>query len=253
MFHRSTEDILKALLAARSDSKTALCLLGGENTIRPDICRIIASAKKSGFKQIFMSTNGRMFSYRDFAKKFIDSGITGLNFSLHGPDDRSHDLLTRIKGSFRQTIEGMKNLRLLGFTNISTTTVIVRHNYKQLLDICKLSLDLGARQAGFSFVNLPAGTKNFKKIMPRISKAAPHIRQCLQMGREKDGFNCCANYVPLCYFAGHADQINRPESEDILEARGKAERCSRCKSNLSCFGIWRSYLEHYGDSELRPS
>ncbi|MBU4449766.1 MAG: glutamate racemase, partial [Actinobacteria bacterium] len=56
------------------------------------------------------------------------------SFSIHGHTPELHDSLTRSKGSFEQTKQGIKNLIELA-QPISTNTVVVKQNYKYLAKI----------------------------------------------------------------------------------------------------------------------
>jgi uncharacterized radical SAM superfamily Fe-S cluster-containing enzyme len=79
-FYKSTKEIVQDMVFSRKRGKTHLSLFGGENSIHPDIAYLIKIAKKLGFKEIVMGTNGRMFAYKEFAKKVIDAGLTELFF-----------------------------------------------------------------------------------------------------------------------------------------------------------------------------
>jgi len=82
---------------------------GGELTIRKDIFDII-SYDKGKVKNVRITTNGRLLSYKWFTKKIVDAGLTGAIFSLHGIDAKTHDYLTSANGSFEQIIKGLENL-----------------------------------------------------------------------------------------------------------------------------------------------
>jgi len=111
---------------------TYLELIGGEPTIRPDIVDLIKFAHQLNFKNVVMATNGRLFSYKKFAEKIIKAGLTDLIFSIHGHNSKLHDSLTRSKGSFRQMMQGIKNVRALGLKRLGTNTTIVKQNYRFL-------------------------------------------------------------------------------------------------------------------------
>ena len=66
---KTTLEIKKEMLWAKSQKSSYLEIIGGEATIRPDIINLIQFAKNLGFKTITMSTNGRMFSYLEFTEK----------------------------------------------------------------------------------------------------------------------------------------------------------------------------------------
>lgn len=72
--------------------------------------KIIKFAKEQGFK-ISLLTNGRMFSYKEYAKKVIKF-IDEFEVILLG-DEKTHNKITNTE-SYNQTIKGIKNLQELG-------------------------------------------------------------------------------------------------------------------------------------------
>ena len=195
--------------AARRD-RSYLEIIGGEPTIRPDIFLLVETAKKFGFKDIVMATNGRLFSYNELAKKIITAGITSLIFSIHGHNSKLHDSLTQAKGSFDQLMKGIKNVISEGLLNIGSNTTIVRQNYKFLPKIAQLIAQLGIRNSEFIFVdsNIGGARTNFDTLVPKISKCAPYIKKCLDIGSRASIKHWHIRYVPVCHFSGYENQIS---------------------------------------------
>jgi MoaA/NifB/PqqE/SkfB family radical SAM enzyme len=271
---RDTKSILAEIVKAKKKGTKYLELIGGECTIRPDILKIVAFASKQGFKEIKMATNGRMLSYPEFAKEICKAGITELIFSIHGHNSRIHDRLTGSPGSFKQLLKGIENLRKLGFNSINSNTTIVRQNHKYLVDIGKLLLKLKISDSEFIFVDCNEGGAyhNYDYLVPKISEAAPHMNALMALGKKNGIRGWHLRYVPLCYFRDHLDCISEivenmvfytehvaPEfiSENVLEKRKQIARmkppvCNGCKLFDRCEGLWRNYLKHYGQKELKP-
>jgi len=272
---------------AKKRGNNFLELIGGEMTIRPDILDLISFARGIGFERITMATNGRMFSYLDFAKKIIEAGLNSVIFSIHGHNTKLHDGLTRASGSFEQLLEGINNFKKLKFKGVfGTNTTIVKQNYKYLPQIGKFIYNLGFNNSEFIFIdpNLGAPKYNFEKFVPRISQTAPYIKRCLNIGihynivKRGEPYrydnNWSIRYVPLCYFQEYyPEQISEAREVDIYQnvehlapdfqdfdaikgrqeiGRIKPQKCLGCKLYKECEGIWREYIKHYGYSELKP-
>jgi MoaA/NifB/PqqE/SkfB family radical SAM enzyme len=270
---KTTEEIKKEMVEARGRGSTYLELIGGEFDILPDALPLMRFAKGLGFKTIMMATNGRMFSYPDFTKKMIDAGLTDIVFSIHGHTPELHDELTQSPGSFEQLLKGLENFKKLKFKNIGSNTTIVRQNCEVLPEIGSFIFDLGIKNAEFIFVDPNHGGAkiNFEKLVPKISESAPYIQKTLDIGK-KTSNHWHVRYVPLCYFKDYLAQISEIyeikqfETEHIapdfknfsveksraLVGREKTKRCKKCKLYAQCEGIWKNYLNHYGDSELKP-
>jgi len=273
LVNKTTSQIIREMTRARKERFTYLELIGGEPTIRPDIIDLIKFAHKLRFETVMMATNGRLFSYKEFAKKIIDAGLTDLIFSIHGHNAKLHDSLTRVKGGFNQLMKGIKNVRNLGLKRLGTNTTIVKQNYRHLKKIGRLILKLGFRNSEFIFVDPTYGAAHneFLKFVPKISQAAPYIYQCLDLGQNKS-FHWDIRYVPLCYFTDYLNRISELHESNIFHtqhlapdfinldvensrrqiALTKTKRCEGCKLYDKCEGIWKEYLKYYGDKELKP-
>jgi MoaA/NifB/PqqE/SkfB family radical SAM enzyme len=270
---KSTAQLLKEVLRARNKGAYILEIIGGEATMRPDFNRVVAAAKRLGIEQVACATNGRVFADMAAAKKIVASGIDALVFSVHGPDARVHDALTRAPGSFAQLERGLANLKALGFTRVSGNTAVVKQNMAALPRLAAFYIKRGIRNVEYIFVdpNYGGAKNDFKALVPRISKAAPYMRRALALGRKAGMDQWKARYVPLCHFKGCLDQISEinekalfltehwaPDftNKDAIGSRAvvgrrKTARCRGCKLFAKCEGLWVEYLKRYGDAELK--
>ncbi len=257
-------------LISGSASKDYLDLIGGEFTIRPDATEIIRFAKTSGFREIAVTTNGRLFSYKDVLKRFKDAGLSSIIFSIHGNTPSLHDSQTMVKGSFRQLMKGVENALTLGFS-LSTNTTITNLNIKHLPKIARFLDKLGCDNAEFPFLDPTTGGGNlhFHDLMPRIRDASPYIRECLKIGKNKKHWHI--RYFPLCYLEGYESRVSEattafeneshfgPEfqNHDVSGSRKavamiKPDSCRLCRFDKICEGVWKRYAEEYGLGELVP-
>jgi MoaA/NifB/PqqE/SkfB family radical SAM enzyme len=270
---KSTAKIMQEMAVARKQGNTYLELIGGEPTIRPDILDIISFGRKLRYRNIVMATNGRLFSYNDFARRIVEAGLTDLIFSIHGDTAKLHDSLTRARGSFDQLMKGIENIRSAGLSSIGTNTTIVKQNYRRLEKIGILIRNLGIDNAEFIFVDPEKGeiSDNFHTYVPKISKAAPYIHNALALAKEKTA-NWNVRYVPLCYFTEQIHQVSELKELEFFDtqhlapdfinldvvasrkniSRKKTKKCTDCVLFRLCEGIWKKYLKYYGDKELRP-
>lgn len=271
---KSTAGLLKEVLRAKNKGAYILEIIGGEATMRPDFNRVAAAAKKLGIPQVTCATNGRVFADPAAAEKIVASGIDALVFSVHGPDARTHDALTRAPGSFAQLKKGLKNLRALGFNRVSGNTTVVKQNMAALPELAGFYVKNGIRNVEYIFVdpNYGGAKNNFRALVPRISRAAPYIRRALALGRAAGMDQWKARYVPLCHFPDCLGQISELSERELfltehwapdftnkdaigsraVFGRRKPDRCRGCRLFAACEGIWVEYLKNYGDAELKP-
>ena len=271
---KSTRQIVEEMVAAKRAGVEYLELIGGETTVRGDFLPIVRAAKKLGFKDIVVVTNGRMLAYPEFAKQTVAAGVTDLVFSIHGHDAKLHDDLTYAPGSFEDLLKGIENVRKEGLERIFGNCTVIKQNMKHLPEIARLFLRLKIHHVEFIFVDPTYGGAytNFDGLVPRISDAAPFMREALDVGRAGGTKDFVARYVPLCHFPDHLDQISEvrevatfrtrhwaPDFKNddvgagrITAGRAKPALCAGCSLYDRCEGMWKEYLRRNGDSELRP-
>lgn len=270
---KTTDELLREVWTARRKGAQILELIGGEVTIRPDFVQIVSTAKRIGIQEVVTATNGRFFADMDFAGRVINAGIDSLMFSVHGPDPRVHDGLTRSPGSFAELCAGLANLRTLGFKSIGGNTTVVRQNLRVLGRIAGFYSTHKIRNVEYIFVdpNYGGAHNNFQKLVPRISRAAVFMKKALDIGLEAGFDQWKARYVPLCHFLGYEDHISElnertlfltehwaPDfkNENVIASRRavgrkKTKRCLGCRLYSICEGLWVEYLKRFGDGELK--
>lgn len=248
--------------------------IGGEPTIRNDLVEMISFAKKTGYRTISITTNGRMLSYKKYAQKLIDVGLNSVVFSIHGHTRKLHDFLTRVNGSYEELVMGMKNVKSINpAIYICTNTTINRYNYRHLPEIAENNIMLGADGCEFVFVH-PRGNalKNFEEIVPTLTELAPFIPKTLAVGEKHRIGHFVFRYLPLCYITGFEKNLSEfearkrlkeqhvgPEFEDLNVEEGrktvgrvKGEMCKGCRYDEICEGVFKEYAEKIGFEELKP-
>lgn len=268
---KTTQQIKQELEEAYLGGAREVVFSGGEFTIREDIFEIMRFAKDLGYLIIQAQTNGRRFCSSDFCKKMLLAGMNEFSPALHGHTSQLHDFLTQSKGSFRQTVLGIYNIRKLtkGKIRILTNTVITKYNYKFLPQIAELLIKLGVNQYQFAFVHaLGNAYRNFKDVVPRKSKVIPYLKKALDLGIKK-GLMVMAEAIPLCLMRGYEKYVSefyipsteirergytikRFEEVRIKEGKRKFSQCRICKYYNICEGPWKEYPDYYGEEEFKP-
>lgn len=264
---RDKRDIEKDLVEARRTCDS-IVLTGGEPTLHPKFLNLVNFAKKLNFKTIQIQTNARMFAYQKFCQETVEAGANEFSPALHGHIAELHDKLTTVPGSFKQTIQGIKNLKGLN-QRIITNTVINKFNYKYLPEIAKLLVFLDVDQFQFAFVHI-VGTawKNRNFIVPKKSEIMPYIKKGLDIGISA-GKKAMTEAIPLCFMQDYEQYIAEqiiPEAmviEDkfriddykkyrLIQGKTKGAKCKNCLYFAICEGPWREYPEIFGWEEFRP-
>lgn len=270
--NKTTSEIYQEILAAKKKKKTSIHLIGGEPTIREDIFDIVRFARAERFKNIQLTTNGRMFCYPRFAEKLINSGLSNVIFSIHGHNALIHDGLTKSPGSFDQLIKGISHLRKIGFSRIGTNTTICSANYRFLPALAEILLENCVERATFIYV-IPFENAKFRQLAPPISKAAGFIKQALESGKGF-GYDWSLLNPPMgCYFSDifarsvkysdsrdeelivshqNAKRIHQVSKNKLIEYI-KIDKCEHCTIRRQCPGVMKQYVINYGEKEIKDN
>lgn len=270
-----TEEAKARMHEAIERGATIIDFNGGEPTIRKDIIELVEYAKELGFKQIAITTNGQMFRYPEFTKRIIEAGLNHVVVSIHGHKPWLHDIHTRVKGSFKNLLIGIKNLReFFPEIYISSNTVITKVNCKYLPRIAENNIKrLKVNALEFIFPH-PRGNawRYFDLIVPSFGEIKEYITPTIEVGKKHGISHIYFRYVPLCYMLGYEKYCSElvektfmkeehvgPEFEDlnveigrITVGRVKASQCKACKYYTICEGVWKEYATKRGVNELIP-
>lgn len=120
-------------------------ITGGEPTIMPTFFEAIAESDRQGYEKIYVASNGRRFAYPTFAQRARDAGLTHANISLFGHTRVIHDGTTKVRGSFEQTNEGVRNLLATG-VDVGTSLVVNKRNYEHVAEYLDHVQSLGVQR-----------------------------------------------------------------------------------------------------------
>jgi len=262
---RPYEEVIKDIQRAKKMNARGFAFSGGEPTLRNDLSELASYAKSIGLQHIEVQSNGRMYVYKEFCKKLIDSGVNNFVISLHAPKEDLSDKIMGVPGSFKQAIQGIKNLNELG-QKVKINVVLTKLNYKYLEEHVKFLLNFDIEEFRFTMAMIEGNARNNpKEIIPKMSEVGPHICRAIDLAKDKVG--CYVYNMVPCLVPDHKQYINDlgqldtlligPEFEASLDEtrkgkKIKAEVCKKCKYDSVCYGIWKNYAEVFGLDELKP-
>lgn len=136
----TTAEILDLLTQMADAGVFFLVLSGGEIFMRKDFMQILAHARKLMFS-VRLKTNAVMIREAR-ARRIAELGVESVQISLYSHRAETHDEITRLKGSFKRTIEGAKYLRAHG-VKVSFANVLMKQNANDYPQVQALSDALG--------------------------------------------------------------------------------------------------------------
>ena len=114
---------------------------GGEPTLREDLPELLHYAQEKGIVTGLI-TNGRKLKEKKYVQKLEAVGLDFVQITLESHDPTIHDAITRVKGSWQETVEGIKNI-IPTQIYITTNTTLNKLNAKSFPKTIKFLHDLG--------------------------------------------------------------------------------------------------------------
>lgn len=251
--HSDTAKVKQRLVDAYESGMRLLDLDGGEPTLHPDLFDVIGFARSLGFKCINLTTNGRLLSYPEFAKKIIASGVHSLLISIHGHTKEFHRNSTCDMDSFDQTVAGIKNVLKFKPANLrfGCNITLTKLNVYLLPDYIAFVEGLGVKIVNIQFLT-PFGRAT-KAMLPDMDETIAIVRKCLKEFGERLTLNI-ANLQP-CFLEGHErsaladfyksernmlfctdEEVNL--ARYLSSRRYKTSQCHACPYSIVCEGFY---------------
>ena len=133
-------------------------LTGGEPLLRRDILEIVRRAAERGL-WVVVGTNGVRIT-ENVAKRLAEAGARGLSLSLDALDPDRHDHFRKVRGAWRNTVEGAEILNRTGLPFIVQTTA-GSHNLGELEAIADFAHDRLAAKVWNLYFLVPTGRGQF--------------------------------------------------------------------------------------------
>jgi MoaA/NifB/PqqE/SkfB family radical SAM enzyme len=274
---------------ARKEGTTSLGLLGGEPTAHPEILEIVGRARKLGFERIALTSNGLKLSNADLSRALVEAGVTRFSLSVHAHTAADEDYLTGREGNFERKLGGIRNLLALRAEghlrdNVSLNAVINTRTYRSMPEYASFYGRMGIDDVRFNMIRTNACPERGEELTPRFRDLAPEILRAVAVNESKLRMHMSFGDLPLCVFPWeilenaplasrvvgeardletwvsvfHAPKDPGREAEHFRWSDKKrsalklqpAEPCGRCRRTDACEGVWMSYNDLYGSSEL---
>ena len=224
---QSDEDI-RSMISSHG-SRDEVLFTCGEPTQSADLCDHVSWARSEGYRVIGLITNGRRLAYAGVVRRLVEAGVNRVTVSIHGHTARLHDSQTRTRGSFDQTLAGLKNALRLRRTRpleVHTATVISRRTLEHAEAIHGF-LARGDPDLMVFNVMMPVGrgARRLSTLMPRYAEVAAAFEQLasglsprrLQQLRLVDLPLCAGSDLPfpLCGEPERFEQYERAGSSGL--------------------------------------
>lgn len=241
---RSLKDIKNELQRGRRQGAKKAILSGGDPTLHPDFLAIVLFAKRAGYQEIQVVTNGRMFYYRQFLEEAVKNGVTEITFSMHGHTRNLYEKQSRIKGSFKQAMGGLFHALKVRNLIVNIDVVINKINYKYLEQILRFFIGLGVTEFDLLQV-VPFGNawQNREEVFYNLKKALPFLKKAFGLQFEFSDIYIWTNRFPPQYLEGFEELIQHPVKlyDEIRGRKGIFMKFINEDKIMPCFGRQCNY------------
>jgi pyruvate-formate lyase-activating enzyme len=233
-------------------------LTGGEPTLHPEFFQLLAYFRRRlPGTPITLLSNGRRFADAGFSEKFAAAARAPFTVAvaLHGPSARVHDAVAGVAGSFKETVQGLKNLAALA-PEVRLEIRLVLHkksieHFPGTLEFLLKTFPDTSRYLvaaihyeieGMSLSNHPAVGLRLAESGKVVNAALPLIGRFMDFRLYH--FPLCQvrkELRPLCW-------ITIPEEDRVYPQ----EKCGACAARKKCLGLMLEYSRMFGNEELKP-
>ena len=250
----SVENIMKRLKSPSLDRET-ICLTGGEPTAHPYFFDLMENLRERfPENSLIIATNGRMFSYMPFLKKFMRFDPIKIEIPLHGSTAQLHDAITRSPGSFDQALAGIKNFLKIKepHQELELRIIITKINLFDIGNILELIIkEISETDRVVLIFPEFEGMcgKNKETVGITYSEVREKIEDLVGEWAEKIS-DLRLYHFPLCTLPvslwKHTWRTLRGEEVTFVE------KCADCSYKKYCLGVHKDYLNEIGGEEFYP-
>lgn len=229
-------------------------LTGGEPTIHPDFFRLLAYFRRRlPGTGITLLSNGRRFADAEFARSFLKVAAPPFYVAVpvHAASPALHDRIAGVKGAFRQTLAGLKNL-MPGGTGLELRLVLHKLNIGKVRELIAFLLKefpdtRRYRVCAIHYEIEGMSLANHRRLALRLRESAAALGAALPLIRRFADFRLY--HFPRC--------VVRPELRPLCrvtlppEDRVYTEKCRGCRARRGCLGLMAEYDKAFGSGELR--
>lgn len=276
-------EIAKRLYTGYERGYRALKFIGGEATLRDDLPKMVALARRIGYRSVQITTNGIRLGEADYARKLFELGAESYRFSVHGHTPQVHDRLVAVPGALVKIERAAATLRSLG-ASLGINCVLSRLNAPTLPDAClyfaqDLKIDdvivYFMRYQGFGA--LPANRELLELRMPQAAAAVRqafsrlraagvermptliHFVPCVMPELSEHMLDWtrdpqdCGQGVTAWDLTTLPDGSSGPIHDITNSGKRQVPACGRCVHGPRCLGVESNYLALFGDSDFQPA
>jgi len=220
-----------------SEPDQALCVRGNQPLQHPDFLSLLELLGKRGWQNIVLESSEYERMDAIMLEELSSLNVKMIRSPIYGTTASTHDLVVGRQGHFeamRRTLESSQRLPLIFMLH----SVALLQNINELESIPALAENMNAEFLHFIYPRpVQQSRLSYDRIAPKLTDIPLPVRGLLDLR------------IP-CVSAGTDTKETHYRDNPKRLTFGK--NCPQCKGYTVCDGIYREYLDLYGEEELVP-
>jgi MoaA/NifB/PqqE/SkfB family radical SAM enzyme len=262
----ASNEALAVMRSGREQGIERLWLGGGEPTLRDDLLGLVAAARKLGYVEVILQTNGMRLAYPRYRSAVLAAGVTEVRLNVKSHRADVHDRLSGAVDAHRLMVEAIDGLDGSG-VHLVADVLLTRSTAIELPETVAFFADRGVKAFVLWLLSAAdSGAAEVTSEVPRIRDLAPALAAAHDEAR-RAGATLQSLHTPPCtltpasrgLFAPAAalsllvvgpDGRSFPLEESAFEGGAYVAACAACAARATCGGPRADYLRIHGDAEF---
>jgi cyclic pyranopterin phosphate synthase len=259
----SRSDVLHALWDGRRHGLRAVSFTGGEPTIRSDLLGLIRAARKLGYDDVKLQSNGLLLAPPGNLERLVDAGVDRFHVSIHTHRRDAYHAMVGRDGVYDAMVQALGALAARGLDPVAEV-IMQRSTYRHVPDAIDWLAELGVAKADLWFVSLTDRNAARPESMPRMTEVVPSMAEAFARARAH-GMRVRSLHVPRCLLGDDVAHAHDPAAVGVrvvtpdatfdltgskLTGQCHVAACRGCPHESYCPGLRDDYLARYGDEEI---
>lgn len=250
---------------ARSGARN-ITFCGGEPTLHKRLPDLVKRASRDHRMKVHLHTNAIRFRDAEYVRTLVEAGVSSLLISFHSADPDVSDAMTRARGTWRRTVDGIHAALGAGIPT-ALNCVVERANVEGLAaharfvreQFVEAHPDNPVRMVNYSQPGKYYELDLFTERMVPFDVARPHVAAAARILHEAgvvlEITGTCG--FPSCIASDIPELVPwRPNgTHDAAHTAGRQrapDACQRCRARDHCVGVRHEYVDKFGDRGLVP-